>query len=219
MPRTDPAPPRRRAGDLLRSVRRRVLRRRRLLAAAATAVAVAAGLSAVAPTAPATSTVVVASRDLPAGALLGAGDLTVRELPDGAVPDGTLTAPAGAVLAGSVRRGEPITDARVVGAGLLPDGDERVVVPLRLSDSEQAALLGAGDLIDLVATDPSSATTRVVAESVTVLAVPTPQGGGATGATGSLGGRLVIVAAPVTAADAVAASGVSSFVTFRWVRR
>lgn len=182
--------------------------------------AVAAGLSAVAPTAPATSTVLVATRDLAAGTRLSAGDLVEQELPVGAVPVGTLDGPVGAVLAGSVRRGEPITDARVVGAALLPASDDRVVVPLRLSDSEQAALLTPGDEIDLLATDPSSGATDLVADGVTVLAIPPPvTGSAAVGAAGPLGGRLVIVATSTLAADAVAASGVSSFVTFRWVRR
>ncbi|MGZ4536782.1 MAG: SAF domain-containing protein, partial [Nocardioidaceae bacterium] len=58
-----------------RRFRRAVLARRRLLAALCAAGAVAAGLQATSVPPPATASVLTAARDLPAGAVLGAGDL------------------------------------------------------------------------------------------------------------------------------------------------
>src|SRR3954471_3661315 len=89
-----------------------------MLAGLLTATAVAAGLHTVAPGRPRTVAMTVAARDLPAGERVSAVDLTTTDVPPGAVPDGSLREAAGRVLASAVRRGEPITDARLVGASL-----------------------------------------------------------------------------------------------------
>src|SRR5689334_11538882 len=108
--------------DLARArhrVRRAVLRRRRLLAAVLLAIAVAAGLRVVAAPAPVTVAVLAAGRDLPAGTLLEGDDLTRVALPPGGVPDGATTGLGDAVgrtLAAPLRRGEPLTDVRLVGS-------------------------------------------------------------------------------------------------------
>lgn len=160
----------------LRDLRRALVRHRILLAAGLAAAAVAAGLSALAPAQPTLSSVVAASRDLPAGAVLAAGDLSVVALPAAAVPQGTLPAvPAavGRLLAGPMRRGEPLTDVRLLGAGLLPAGSEQVAVPVRVAEPAASALVSAGDRVDLLAADPRGSTTAaVVAAAVRVLSVP-----------------------------------------------
>src|SRR5829696_2213411 len=102
---------------------------------AAAVLAALALLLALRPAAPAASAgtpdlieVAVSSRDLPAGTVLSAADLAVARYPPGAVPAGAATALdplLRRVLAAGVRAREPITDARLVGAGLtalLPDG-------------------------------------------------------------------------------------------------
>jgi hypothetical protein len=65
-----------------------------------------------------------------------------------------------------------------------------------------AALLRAGDLVDLMATDPGTGVTTTVSSGVTVLATPR---GVPEGPAGGAGGALVVVAA--TPADAVEITG------------
>lgn len=194
--------------DLVRAA----ARRRWLLAGGLMAAAVATALPALAPAPAATTTVLTAVRDLPAGTPLTAADVVAVGLAPRSVPDGALPAAApvaGRLLAGAVRRGEPITDVRLVGPGLLASlgtaAQQLVAVPVRLADPASATLLRPGDRVDVLAADtspgaPASAT--VVAASVPVLAVPPPSG--------DLEGALVVVATPVATAARLAAAAVSS---------
>ena len=154
------------------SVRRAVLRRRRLLAALLTAVAVAAGLHAVAAPPPATVAVLVAARDLPAGAELEADDLVAAEFAPGSAPDDVADDPAGRILAAPVRRGEPVTDVRLVGPQLTEGLNDLTATPVRLPDAGMVGLLRVGDRIDLVAADPRGDGAETVAVDVPVLAIP-----------------------------------------------
>ena len=125
---------------------------------------------------PADDPVVVAAADLPAGTQLTAELLTVVEVQPEAVPDGVVGAPAmleHRVLAGSVRRGEPLTDVRLVGGGLttlLPAG--QVAAPVRLADLAVAALARAGDRVDVLATVDGGGPADRVAAGALVLAAP-----------------------------------------------
>ncbi len=205
---------RRRVADALTEVRRRVLRRRRPLAALLLAGALAAALHALAPPDPPSTPVLVAERDLPAGHVLARGDLASVAVPDGVVPEGVVRAPEGRTLAAPVRAGEPVTDVRLVGAGLVsgqPAGT--VAVPVRLSDAGQAALLAAGDRIDLYATDPRGGTSVALSPAALVLAVPE-----SAAADGGLPGRLVVLALPEERVDEVTAAAVASYVTYTWRR-
>jgi Flp pilus assembly protein CpaB len=197
---------------LLRPVRRAVLRRRRLLAAGLTAVAVGAGLHAAAPPPPDRVDLTVAARDLPAGSVLGAGDLTRAAVPPDAVPAGMVTHPDGRTLAAPLRAGEPVTDVRLVGPTLATAYPGRDAVPVRLPDAGMAALLRVGDRIDLVAADPQGSGARVVAAGVPVLAVPRPAP--EPSATGDLGGRLVVVGAEPGDVPQIADAAVRYFLTF-----
>jgi len=208
----------RRLRDRLTLARRAVLRRRRLLAVLCTVGAVAAGLRATAPPPAPSVDVLVAADDLPAGAVLAADDLTTRALPPDGVPARALTDPAdaaGTILAAPVRAGEPITDVRLVGPGLTTGSPGTVAVPVRLSDAAQAGLLTVGDAIDLLATDPESRTSEVVASGVVVLAVPAPD----QEAPDALTGRLVVVGIPASGLAEVTAAAVTAFVTFAWTNR
>ncbi|GAB3861255.1 SAF domain-containing protein [Nocardioides maradonensis] len=216
-PRTAAArSPRRRIGSALTRVRRLVLRRRRVLAAGLTAVAVGAALHTVAPQPPASTAVTVAARDLPAGTTLAASDVTTAHLPPDAVPDGLAATPAGRTLAAPLTRGEPITEPRLVGAGLVGADPGTAALAVRISDPGQVALLTVGDRIDLLATDPREATTTTLASDVAVLAVP-PATPDTTG--GSLTGRLVVLAVPAADVQHVTAASVASFVTCAWHKR
>jgi Flp pilus assembly protein CpaB len=106
--------------------------------------------------------VLAAAHDLGAGAVLGQADVRLVRLDPAAVPDGALRSPRpalGRTVAGAVRRGEPITDVRLVGPGLTAGLSrfDSVAVPVRLADRETAALLRAGDLVDLLATPAEGA--------------------------------------------------------------
>lgn len=179
-----------------------VARHRALLAAGLAAASVAAGLSAVVPTPPPTVAVLSAARDLAAGTVLTPEDLARAELPRALVPAGALvdvTAVAGRLVAGPVRRGEPLTDVRLLGAGLLPPGSD-VAVPVRLAEPATGALVRAGDTVDVLSAAEAGAS--VVATRLAVLSVPDL--GDAAGE-----GALVVVAASRSAAARLAAAAVT----------
>lgn len=199
-------------GLSLRDLQRALARHRVLLASGLAAGAVAAGLTAVAPSPEPRVEVLTAARDLPAGAVLMPDDLVVASVPGVLLPAGALVGPAGAVgrlVAGPVRRGETLTDVRLLGAGLLPaegDGSE-VAVPVRVAEPAAAALVEAGDRIDVLAASPEGGpTAAVVASGVRVLSVP------------ALGddpgeGSLLVVAAGRPAAARLAAAAVSGLLS------
>lgn len=190
-----------RRADLVRALDRR----RGLVAGGLAAAAVAAGLGVVAPGEPPTATVLAAARDLPAGAALADGDLRAVALPAGVVPTGVLRTPAdaaGRVLAGPVRAGEPLTDARLLGAGLVPAGD-RVAVPVRVAEPALPQLLRAGDRVDVLAASlQGEQAARAVVSDVAVLAVPDAEQ--------TADGSLLVVAATPEAATRLAAAAVTS---------
>jgi pilus assembly protein CpaB len=121
--------------------------------------------------------------------------------PPTAVPDaGPLV---GRVLAGGVRAGEPLTDARLVGPGLtalLPA--DLVAAPVRLADLAVAALVRTGDRVDVLAALPDGEEAERVAAGVLVLAAPGP----ASADPDPAAGLLVLAVDPATAARLAAAS-------------
>lgn len=193
----------------IRVVRRWVARYRRPLAAACAAIAVAAALAVARPPGPHTVPVLTAARDLDTGAVPGPRDVRVARFPADLVPTRALRQAAdtgGRALAAAVRRGEPITDVRLVGPQLRgsPGG---VALPVRFADAEAARLLLPGDRVDVLAGPPGDAVSisaavrpsgppapaRVVARDATVLARPD-------GGPDRVGGLLVLDVPPDTAA-------------------
>lgn len=174
-------------------------RHRRTLAALFAAAAAALALGA-ARHHPRGVPVLVAAHDLRAGAVLRRGDVALRSFPAGTVPSGALHRAEGRVLAGPVRRGEPLTDAHVAsgdlglaasgGLGRAASGDlggaasggvgrpadpSAVAVPVRLADAAVARLLRPGDRVDVLAARPDTPVpARTVAPGVPVVAVPRP---------------------------------------------
>jgi Flp pilus assembly protein CpaB len=223
------------AGMWLR-LRRAVLRHRALVTAALVAGAVAAALNVLAPEPPTTARVLAAAHDLTAGQPIAAGDIATIELPPPAVPDGVFASddsPVGQILAGPVRRGEPLTDRRFLGPSLLAGfGDDLVAVPVRLADPGVLAVLRPGDLVDVLAARPAGDPTladsptaadhasppdlaAVVAAGVRVIAVPAASanvedslGAASSGLGGD--GALVILATTPQAAQRLAAAAVTS---------
>jgi pilus assembly protein CpaB len=169
------------------------------------ALSVAASLSALAPPEGAAVAVVAAARDLPSGALLEAADLTLVHLPPVAVPDGAAATAAQVVgmrVSGAVRAGETLTDVRLLGAGLVPAGDE-VAVPVRVAEAAVAALLRPGDRVDVLSADPEGGpAARTVVADVVVLAVPDL-------GEGAVDGALLVLAASRGGASRLAAAAVS----------
>jgi Flp pilus assembly protein CpaB len=147
------------------------------------------------------------------------------------VPDGALasaSALVGRLLSAGMRRGEPFTDVRLVGAGLLPPGDDRVVAPVRLADAAAVSVLRAGDRISVIAVLGSSAAsgraTQVVGHAL-VLAVPaaggTPDGAGSgsglgapSASTDPLDGALVLLALSTPEATSLAAAARAGSLSF-----
>ncbi|GAA4821319.1 SAF domain-containing protein [Nocardioides caeni] len=206
---------RRRWRDRRQQARRRLLRHRHLLALVLTGVAVLATLRTLAPPPPATTVVLVAARDLAAGEVLEAGDLTEAHLPPDLVPAGIASTPVGQTLAGPLRRGEPVTDVRLTGPELATgQPPDTVAQPVRLTDAGQAALLGTGDRIDLIATDPRSGASLALAFDVTVLAVPPTDHA----SDPALPGRLVLLAVDAGDVLDITAASSTSYVTYTWRR-
>jgi pilus assembly protein CpaB len=179
-----------------------VIRHRRPVAAGLLAAAVAAGLQAVRPPPPAATTLLVAARDLPAGHRLTDGDLATGSWYPQAVPAGVVPRPAGRVLSSAIRRGEPLTDTRLLGDGLLTGlPADTVAVAVRLADPASALVVRSGERADVLAgptDDPLTAppapgpagtqgVARVVVSGALVVSVPTG-GSWGTGGTAETGG-------------------------------
>lgn len=165
------------------------------------------------------SQVVVAARDLQPGRVVVADDVTLTDYradvrPDGAVA--ALDAIVGKTVAGATRRGEPITDARVLGPRLAAvstgTADSRVV-PLRLADAGVAELLREGDRVDVFTADdhgepgtPPPGPTMLAADAVVVLV---------SSAEGGRGGkeRVVMLALPTADAGRIATASLTSAMT------
>jgi Flp pilus assembly protein CpaB len=201
----------RRIARLFRRVRRAVLARRRLLAAVLAGVAVAAGVQAATAPPPPSVGVLTAARDLPAGAVLGSDDLVTVDFAPGSVPSGATRDAVGRTLAAPVRRGEPVTDVRLLGPALTAGDPELTAVPVRLPDAAMVTLLEVGDRIDLIATDPQGSGASVVATGVPVLALP--PGSAETDGSGQPGGLVVVGVAP-TEVTGLADAGVRLFLTY-----
>lgn len=190
---------------------------RRLVAAALAAGSVACALMALQPPAPDRIDVLAAATDLPGGTNLSPTDLTTVALRPEAVPQGALRPGAdvnGRVLAGPMREGEPLTDARLTGAAQLV-GDESVATPVRIADDGVARFLHAGDRIDILAAatrgDALGDPAEVVASGVRVVAVPRSEK--RSGGVGIGQGALIIVATSSEDAAELASAAVTSRLT------
>ena len=148
--------------------------------------------------------------------MLAGRDLVARDFPADLAPPDATGAAAGRVLAAPVRRGEVLTDVRLVGPALADAVPGETVLPVRLPDAGMATLLRAGDEVDLVATDPGTGDTTVVARDVTVLATPTGRARRARRA--ARAGRSWWSARRATEAIAIAGAALAQFLTVSWNR-
>ncbi|WP_344592991.1 SAF domain-containing protein [Actinomadura vinacea] len=189
---------------------RRLAAHRRVLAAVLAALGTGFALLALQPRPAGGTSILIAARDLPSGTVLRHEDLRTASLPLAAVPAGALrNQPTGRVLAGPMRRGEPLTDVRLISSGLLNGyGPGTVAVPVRIADAGAVRLLHRGDRVDVLAPAPSTdeltpATrphrARLIAAAAPVVAIPRPQGEAA--------GALIVLAADRAQAAALAGAG------------
>lgn len=183
---------------------------------AAAALVVLAGVAAVRSDPDGERTVaVVAVRDLAPGIAVTADDIRVESRLSTTLPDGSQTDSAtvvGATLAGPVRRGEVLTDVRLLGSRLAEAaaGPDARVVPLHLADNAVVDLVRTGDVVDILAAADSGgeAVPRVVAtDGVVVLVSAKPKGPSAAN------DRVVLVALPAHSANAVAGAALVQTVT------
>ena len=171
-----------------------------MLAGALALLAVALTLAATRPPRPAgLVAVVVAQRDVAAGATLAADDLATADYPGALAPPGALTVPGSAVgrqLTGPMRRGEVVTTSRLVPrGGPAPGASALVVVHLLADDPAALDLVGPGDRATLYPGGGGPALTR----RALVLAVDPsagPEAAGLSNVTGSVARGVVVALDP-----------------------
>jgi Flp pilus assembly protein CpaB len=159
--------------------------------------------------------VVVAAHDLSPGAALSADDLLLEKRLIPTIPDGAqseIDTVVGSTLAGPARRGEVLTDVRLLGRRLAESaaGPGARIVPVHPVDSALTDLVRPGDVVDVVAasqTSPPSAA-RVIATDAIVVLVSAKQK-----AQAAANDRVVLVALPAASANAVAGAALGQTVT------
>jgi Flp pilus assembly protein CpaB len=154
--------------------------------------------------------VLVTVRDLPAGHRVSASDVRVDRWPEQIRPASALQEASGAVdatLSSGLGAGEALTPSRLRGAGLLgglPAGQVAAHVPL--SDPGAAALVDAGDHVDLI----SSPSGTVLGQDIVVLAVDPLDDGAAPGLVGGADTArpgIVVALTPATASRVATVTG------------
>ncbi|MGO4235007.1 RcpC/CpaB family pilus assembly protein [Pseudarthrobacter sp. YAF2] len=152
-------------------------RNRRLAAALLLCAAAAVTVNQLTPAPLSTVTALAAARDLPAGTAVTESDLANVHVPPGMVAEGFLQdagAAAGKQLAAPLRKGQLLTDAQLLGPGLLtgtPSGS--AAVPLRMADPSSIQLVSPGQLVNVVLTSANGfdqhGPSEVIASAVPVL--------------------------------------------------
>ena len=163
--------------------------------------------------------VVVAAHDLTPGSALTADDVRIERRLATTIPDGSradMGADVGSTLASPTRRGEVLTDVRLLGSRLAEStaGPGARIVPLHLADSALIDLVRVGDVVDVLtapATDSradSQQVTKVLATDAVVVLVSAK--GKVRDADSE---RVILVALPARVANTVAGSALGQAVT------
>ncbi|HEX9834900.1 MAG TPA: SAF domain-containing protein [Mycobacterium sp.] len=156
--------------------------------------------------------IVVAARDLAPGIELSTADVRLETRMAATVPDGSQTDLArvvGATLAGPARRGEALTDVRLLGPRLAESaaGPNGRIVPLHLDDTALIDLIRPGDVVDVLGAGADGQPRVVATDAVVVLVSQKPAGAG------SGADRVVLVALPAHDANEVAGAALVQTVT------
>jgi Flp pilus assembly protein CpaB len=159
--------------------------------------------------------VVVAAHDLSPGAALTADDVRVEKRLVPTIPDGSqsdIGEVVGSTLAGPARRGEVLTDVRLLSRRLAESaaGPDARILPVHPADSALTDLVRPGDVVDVVAASDadSHAIPRVVATGAIVVMVSAKQK-----TQTATNDRVVLVALPAISANAVAGAALVQTVT------
>jgi Flp pilus assembly protein CpaB len=159
--------------------------------------------------------VVVAARDLSPGATLTPDDLRLEKRLAATIPDGSqseIGVVAGSALAGPARRGEVLTDVRLLGRRLAEStaGPDARIVPVHPADGALADLVRPGDVVDVIAASGAESRTnpRVVATDAVVVLVSAKHKDQA-----ATSDRVVLLALPAGSANAVAGAALVQTVT------
>jgi len=159
--------------------------------------------------------VLVAAHDLGPGAALSADDLQLEKRLIPTIPDGAqseINTVVGSTLAGPARRGEVLTDVRLLGRRLAESaaGPGARIVPVHPVDSALTDLVRPGDVVDVVASSDSGSESKphVVATDAIVVLVSAKQK-----AQAAANDRVVLVALPAASAIAVAGAALVQTVT------
>ncbi|KZS73029.1 flagellar biosynthesis protein FlgA [Mycobacterium kansasii] len=164
------------------------------------------------------SQVVVAARDLRPGSALTYDDIRLETRSAATLPDGSqadLGAVVGSTLAGPARRGEVLTDVRILGSRLAESmaGPGARIVPLHLADSALIDLIRVGDVVDVLAApatdspEAASPVSKVVATDAVVVLVSAKR------ELQSHDDRVVLVVLPARLANTVAGAVLGQTVT------
>lgn len=158
--------------------------------------------------------VVVANHDIAPGTALTINDVSLESRSAQTVPDGAVTDTAAVVqstLTGPARRGEILTDVRLLGSRLTEAaaGTDARIVGVHPADAALIDLVRPGDVVDVVTAAPDDAagppgTARVLASGGIVVLVSDKH---------NHDDRVVLVALPATAAVAVAGATLGQAVT------
>ncbi|MCV7399705.1 flagellar biosynthesis protein FlgA [Mycobacterium fragae] len=159
--------------------------------------------------------VVVAARDLTPGAALTPEDVRLDKRSATTIPEGSqadIGVVVGSTLAGPARRGEVLTDVRLLGPRLADStaGPDARIVPLHPADNALTDLVRPGDVVDVVAASEadSASRPRVVATDAVVVLVSAKQK-----TQTASNDRVVLVALPAAAANALAGATLVQTVT------
>ncbi|WP_154795515.1 SAF domain-containing protein [Occultella kanbiaonis] len=174
------------------------------------------------PPAPPTTDVLVVTGTLPAGSVLTAADLEVRQVRDPPPETVPLAEAVGAPLTIGVSPGMPVVPTLLVGPGLAAAAPaDTVVVPIRLADPALAQLVRVGDLLDLYLAPVDSGGQVLESELITsgalVLSRVDAQEADASLFAGTAPAATGVVIAAVAAQDAARVSGASAVAPFRAV--
>lgn len=192
---------------------------RRVLAVAL--IAAAGLLASINPVGPTDGTpVLVMGRDVAVGTVLTERDLdtaTVSAPPDGALSASGLSGIVGRPVSSPVRRGEILTDARILDDSGPNPGPNQVALSIRLDDPAVVGALQPGMRVTLVRISPAvdlagAATASVLTNQAVILSIVEETGG----MFGPGRGQSVMVGVPTRAADAVTSAAASGAISVRF---
>lgn len=185
-----------------------IRRRRTVRRTAALLLLLAAGWSAAQVPTPGGQLLVAVTRDLGIGATLTGDDVTL--VPSSGAPDGAQTmldTVIGRRVAHPVRRGEVLTDVRLVGVDGPQPGPGRVALTVRPADPAMSGLLQPGSMVSVVGLSDTAGATTLTSSGL-VLAVLAAEDRGP-------GGTAVLLSVPAADADAVSVGTLAGDIALR----